>query len=51
VALGFIILKVFSINFSEKSSIDPSIKAKDDLSIQTFSRIISSSFFLLSVEK
>jgi hypothetical protein len=51
VALGFIILKVFSINFSEKSSIDPSIKVKDDLSIKTFSRIISSSFFLLSVEK
>ena len=33
-ALGFIILKVFSINFSEKSSIDPSIKVKDDLSIR-----------------
>ena len=40
VALGFIILKVFSINFSEKTSIDHSIKAKDDLSIKTYSRII-----------
>jgi hypothetical protein len=51
VALGFIILKVFSINFSEKSRIEPSIKAKEDLSIKTFSKIRSSSFIFISVVK